>query len=149
MLSDIEISQPLDPSLLVTHHPKSFIICLYKSIPNETMILLKHYGTVVTFGPAYTNVPVSTFPFSYLIMDLRQEDHRSYYQRHVLRYQNQFNIILYRYAFETNNGIAFHNELCEFPSHQVSKEDFDEMLLESPLPAPPNCFLSWLKNLCK
>ena len=49
--------------------------------------------------------------------------------------------------FENNNGIAFHNEITEFPNIQISKDEFDFLLVESPLPEP-HCFLSLCRYCC-
>ena len=146
---DLDISQPLDPTLLVPYVPKPVVICLYRSIQSTSLSLLREYGKVVEFGPAYTNVPVTSFPFDYLILDLREEDHRFYYQRYIFRNHTNYHLILYRYSFETSNGIYFHNEITEFPSLQVSKDEFDMVLLESPLPAPPSCLVSLCRYFFK
>lgn len=152
MLHDIDISQPLDPApapdLVVIYKPKPFILCLFKTLPDESISLLRQYGKVVVFSQIYINIFIHKLVFDYLILDFREEEGRYYYQRFIKRYMDQYNIILYRYCFETNNGIEFHNELSTLPNRQVSKEEFDTMLLDSPIPAP-NCCFSFCKFLCK
>ena len=146
---DNVISQPIDPaSLVVDYVPKPFILCLYKSLSDSDIDVLRQHGRVILFGPAYINRPVHTFQFDYLIIDFREEDHRFYYQRYIKRHFDRYHIILFRYSFETNNGITFHNELVDFPPSQISKDEFDAGLLEPPLPAP-HCFLSLCHFCCK
>lgn len=152
MLHDIDISQPLDPSpssdLVVVYKPKSFILCLFKSLSDESISLMRQYGKVILFSQIYINISIHKLLFDYLIIDFREEEGRYYYQRFIRRYIDNYNIILYRYFFETNNGIQFNNELSTFPNRQVSKDEFDTMLLEPPIPAP-NCCFSFCKFLCK
>jgi hypothetical protein len=149
---DIDISQPLDPApvpyLVVVYKPKPFILCLYKSLSDESLSLLRQYGKVILFSQIYINISIHKLLFDYLIIDFRDEEARYYYQRFIKRYMDHYNIILYRYSFENNNGIEFHNELSTFPNRQVSKEEFDTILLETPIPAP-NCCFSFCKYLCK
>ena len=141
------ISQPFDPTLIVPYTHKPFVFCLFKSMDNSDITLLNQYGKVVIFGQAYINRPVHTFSFDYLIIDFRDNDHRFYYQKHIMKYHEQYHFILYRYSFETNHGILFHNELVDFPSHQVTKDEFESLLLEKPLPSP-NCLLSLCRYCC-
>lgn len=144
----IEISQSLDPPLIVPYYPKPFIIGLYKTLSSDTLQLLRQYGKVILFGNAYTNVPIQSLSFDYFIIDLREKDHRFYYKRYIYNYHEQYYCILYRYIFENNNGIFFHNELTEFPTTQITKEEFDTILLESPLPSPSCCLASLCNYIC-
>ena len=135
-------------SLLVPFTSKPFVLCLFKSLSEDQIELLKQHGKVIQFGPVFMNRSVHSFSFDYFIIDLREEDHRFYYQRHVMRYHEQFHIVLFRYSFETNQGILFHNELVDFPNYQISKEEFDVLLLETPLPSP-SCFMSLIRFCMK
>lgn len=134
-------------SLVVEYIPKSYIICLYKSIEENDIEHLRQHGKVVIFSRSYLNLPIHSYPFDYLLLDFREEDHRFYYRRHISTQHTHYHLILFRHCFETNNGIYFHNELTEFPRHQVLKEEFDAILLENPLPAP-NCCLSFFRFCC-
>jgi hypothetical protein len=139
----------LPDALIVPHIPKSIILCLYKSIQDDIIEQLSKNGKVIVFGQEHLNRPIYHFPFDYFIIDLRVEEQRFYFQRHISRYHIHYYFVLYRHSFETDNGIQFDNHLTEFPHDQVSKEEFDGMLLENPLPAP-NCLLSLCKYLfCK
>jgi hypothetical protein len=107
---------------------------------------LKEHGKVILFSPSFLNLPISSFPFDYFIIDFREDEQRFYFQRHVSKHREQFHFILIRHGFETNNGIFFHNEIVDFPSHPT-KDEFDMLLLESPFPAP-HCFLSLCSYVC-
>jgi len=146
------ISQTIEPnkiasSLIVEYIPKPYIICLYKSLEENDIEHLRQHGKVVLFCKSYTNLPIQSFPFDYLILDFRIEEHRYYYQRHIFHNYSNYHLILFRHCFETNNGISFHNELTDFPRHQVLKNELDALLLEKPLPAP-NCCLSLFRFCC-
>jgi hypothetical protein len=139
--------EPLEP-LYVFHKQKPFIICLFRDIPNEAETLLREYGKVIIFGPPFANRPLHLFLFDYFLLDFRKEEDRFYFKRFISNNSDSYFFILYRYYFETDHGMTFHNELVDFPSRQISKEEYDLMLLESPLPAP-HCFLSLCRYLCK
>jgi len=135
------------PTLIVDFVPKPFILCIYKSISKHDLDHMKQHGRVVEFGNAFVNRPIDSYPFDYLILDFREDDHRYYFQRHVYHHSSNYHLILYRRFFETNNGLTFHNEIIDFPPHNVFKEEFDNHLLENPIPAP-NCCLSLIRHCC-
>jgi len=142
------ISQPLDPSLMVEYNPKPVVICLFKSLSDTDFFSFQYHGKVIRFGPEHRNLPFSSFSFDYFIIDLRQEEQRFYFQRHIIKYTDSFSIILYRHCFETTL-IPFHNQLTDIPAPQINKEEFNLLLLDEQLPAP-NCLLSLCRYvLCK
>lgn len=141
------MNNELNSALIVDDRPKPFIICLFKSIPDSVLTILRNFGKVIIYGQAYINLPIETLEFDYFIIDLREEYHRFYCKRYVMKHLEKYYFILYRYFFENNNGIAFHNEITEFPNIQISKDEFDFLLVESPLPEP-HCFLSLCRYCC-
>lgn len=141
---DQEYLQPL----FVPYTPKPFILCLFKSLSESDMLLLRDYGKVIQFSQAYLNRPIQSYPFDYLVIDFRKEEERFYFKRHIVPFYEDFYFLLFRHSFESNHGMFFHNEITDFPNVQISKDDFDTMLLEKPLPSP-NCLLSLCRYLCK
>ncbi len=110
------------------------IICLYKSIPEDVVSLLKTYGKVIIWSSIYENINCDLIEFDYFIIDLREEQQRLYYQSFILH--KTYRLVLYRHSFETNNGIAFHNEITDFPPKRAFRNDFDTLLFQEPLPVP-------------
>jgi len=134
---------------IVPYHPKPFIFCLFKSISSDNISLLRSYGKVIQFGNQNKNLSIQSFEFDYFIIDFRIEEDRIYFKKYINPYRDHYYFILYRYFFETNNGLFFHNEMVDLPSYQITKEEFDMMLLETPISSPPNCMCSLYKYFCK
>ena len=126
-------------------HTKPIIICLFKSICSD---LLQKYGKVVRYESVYTNIQIDQIEFDYFIIDLRQEEDRFYYRRHIMYHYDDYFYLLYRYCFETNQGLFFHNEITELPPYQINKEEYDTLLLKPIIPVP-NCFISLIRYICK
>ncbi len=140
---------PLHVPLHVPHVPTPYVICMYRSLSTSILKRLSTYGKVIVLDSVYVTYPIHLFEFDYLVVDLREKEHRVYYQRYINKQRDHYSIILYRYEFQTNNEITVHNEIVDFPTQQVNKEEFDRVLLEPLLTEPPNCIASFFRNLCK
>ena len=96
---------------------------------------LSLYGKVIFLEESYQNIEPSKLIFDYLIIDLRNEINRNYYY------------ILYRYSFEGNNGLYYHNEITDFPSKQSTKNMYERLLLFENV-YEPNCCVSLCRICC-
>ena len=108
-----------------------FILCQYKSLSQSELTLLKHYGRVVHYSDQFRNIDCQFIPFDYFILDFRTIDERIYYQKYILPFLEKYRVILYKYAFETNNGIRVHNELTELPQKEAIKKAEEEQYKKS------------------
>jgi hypothetical protein len=139
-LSNLILPDKNAQRLEVTNEEK-IVICLYKSLDEDELELLKRYGKVLYFNSSYLNLSLDRFNFDYFILDLREEDHRIYFQK----YTSHTKRLLFRHSYETNNGVSFHNELSSLPKEQALKTDFDFLLFSQPIPSP-KCFISLFRS---
>jgi hypothetical protein len=107
---------------------KKIIICTHKDISKKDIDTLSLYGKVIFLDESYDNVDPTKLIFDFLIIDLRKEMNRNYYKIYLYKNQNYY-YVLYRFWFETNNGIFYNNEITEFPSQQSSKTNYYKVLL--------------------
>jgi len=123
------------------------VICLSKTLSKDDLKLLSYYGQVEPYSHnVHNNVELTNIDFDYFLLDLRKVEDRLYVQKHVLTHLDQINLVLFRYSFEGDNGVAYNVERTELPSKQISKKVFDELLLSKQLEAP-SCVISFLKAL--
>jgi hypothetical protein len=116
-----------------------FIFCLYKSLSNKDILLLQDYGKVIFYDSFLRNIDCKELTFDYFILNMKNKEERTYYQKFILSNSNEYRIILFRYDYETNNGLRVHNELCNLPEREAHKKDFDYLLLQETIVSPRCC----------
>lgn len=107
---------------------KKIIICIHRDISKKDIDTMSLYGKVVFLEDSFQNVEPEKLQFDFLIIDLRKDIHRNYYKIYLYK-NNNYYYVLYRYFFETNNGIFYNNEITDFPSQQSSKTNYLKILL--------------------
>jgi hypothetical protein len=125
---------------------KSIIVCIHKDISKKDINTLSLYGKVIFLEESYQNIDPSKLIFDYLIIDLRNEINRNYYKIYLYKNKNYY-YILYRYSFEGNNGLYYHNEITDFPSKQSTKNMYERLLLFENV-YEPNCCVSLCRICC-
>ena len=143
-ISNLILPEKNAPHMNYQPESNKIIICLYKTLSSDESFLLKKYGKVIEIDSSYLNIDCSLLSFDYLVIDFRVIHYRVYFQKYVMN-QNSYHLLLYRHSYETNNGIPFHNELCELPPEQALKIDFDKLLFMEPLPSP-KCYISLFRS---
>jgi hypothetical protein len=122
---------------------KKIVICIHKDIDKKDINILCLYGKVIFLEDSFQNIDPCKLSFDYLIIDLRKEIHRNYYKIYFYKNINYY-YILYRYSFESNNGVYYHNEITEFPLQQSTKYNYDKLLLLENIYEP-----KWCLSLCR
>jgi hypothetical protein len=155
-----KVSAPLHPS--PEPEPKKgklhlpFIFCEYKTLSKPDLQLLVSYGTVLRYANGYgthsgvncyKNRDPNEFVFDYLILNFRVQEERIYFQKYILPHHDHYHIILFRYPYETNNGIKVHNELTKLPLREAFAEDFNRLLLQEEIYSP-RCCISLYRVCC-
>lgn len=125
------------------YNDKRIVICIHKDIDKKNINILSLYGKVVFLEESFQNIDPSKLSFDYLIIDLRKEIHRNYYKIYFYKNTNYY-YILYRYSFESNNGIEYNNEITDFPLQQSTKYYYDKLLLLENVYEP-----KWCLSLCR
>ena len=142
--------QPVQAPPLVNYDPglvKKFVICLSKDLPSEELQLLQYYGRTISYDhDICNNIDLSTIDFSYFLLDLREANDRTYFQKIITPNIQMFHLILYKYEFQGDNGISFDVERSELPKKQMNSNIFNGLLLQSEI-QKPNCLFSLMKAL--
>jgi hypothetical protein len=125
---------------------KKIIICIHKDISKKEIDTLFLYGKVLFFEDCYVNIEPCELLFDYLIIDLRKPNQRDYYKLYLYN-KKEYYYILYRHWFESNNGCLYNNEITEFPSQQISKKNYDNILL-LPNIYEPKWYISLFRSCC-
>lgn len=107
---------------------KKIIICIHRDISKKDIDIMSLYGNVLFLEDSFQNIEPARLSFDFLIIDLRKDMHRNYYKIYLYK-NNNYYYVLYRYFFETNNGIFYNNEITDFPSQQSSKTNYLKILL--------------------
>lgn len=125
---------------------KKIIVCIHRDISKKDIDTLSLYGKVLFLEDFHQNIEPKFLFFDYLIIDLRNQVYRNYYKIHFYNNTNYY-YILYRYWFETNNGIFYNNEITEFPSQQSSKINYLKLLLLEQI-YEPKWYISLFRFCC-
>jgi len=125
---------------------KKIVICIHRDIDKKNIDILSLYGTVLFFEDSFQNINPEMMNFNYLILDFRKEIHRNYYKVYFYKNQNYY-FVLYRYWFESNNGISYHNEITDFPIQQSTKYNYDKLLLVENV-YEPKWYVSLFRYCC-
>lgn len=146
----LEVKQPENPVLVVLDN-QAFILAISRDLSDEEMELLKEYGKVVVFdAKVYTNIPIESVDFDYLVIDIRQSDDRHYLQRVNVQTLEKYNYVSICHSVQKNED--FHEEmgvdnvLTKLPPKQAFKNDFDRMMLQKKI-SKPNASISCIKSV--
>jgi hypothetical protein len=135
------------PALVIDLNVKKIVICISKDLSKEDIKLLEYYGRVISYDhDIINNVDLLTVDFDYFIVDLRNLNDRMYLQKIILPQVDKIHLILFKWPFESDNGISYSVERSQLPPKQVNKDIFDQLLLQKPIQSP-SCILSFLKAL--
>ena len=136
-----EVSPPLlnpDPQDL-----KKVIIMITRDISKDDRKLLSTFGVVKYYDDqVHLNLPLSQMSFDYLVVDMRNQTDRLFYQKSVLG-NTDYHQVLYKWSFENDMGLSFESEFSAFPGNQASKLAYDQLLCSPPITEPSAC-LSFL-----
>jgi len=127
---------------------KKIVICITRNVSKEDLKLLSSFGTVKSYdNDIHNNIDPSTLDFDYLLVDMREQADRLYFQKY-FKDNLSFHIVLYKFAFENDMGLSFESEFSSFPPVCATKKAYDTLLVTPPIPAPSVC-LSFLGALAK
>lgn len=140
-----------NPVALVVPDNQAFIIVLSRDISDEELHLLREYGKVVTFDHlVYTNIPIKSIDFDYLLIDLRKSEHRRYLQQIPVLLLETYNMISLCHSIQKHEDyhqeLGVDNVLSKLPPRQAFKPDFDMLLLQRKI-SKPNAGVSCIKSV--
>jgi len=116
---------------------KKFVLCITKDLKKEDKALFKDYRFVEYEDDIHKNIPIETYAWDFLVLDLREKSHRYTYMKEVAPNKYKYNIIAYGHAFELDDiDIEYDNALAKFPERQAKKIDFEMLLMLKRIKAP-------------
>lgn len=147
-IPDLDIGQPALPAkpefeAKLDLDIKKIVLCITRDMSEEDKALFNQYGKLVEYNDRiHANLPIDSYPWSYLVFDLRESEDRYALMRMVLPYKDQYRVIVYSYKFESDEIIPeADNHLSSFPKVQAKKIDFENLLLQKRI-AKPRCWVS-------
>jgi hypothetical protein len=139
------LSSPEPSNLIVNADPnvKKIVICITRDVDKDTLKQLAKFGEVISYDhDIHNNIDPANVDFSYLLIDMRQQADRIFYQKFIQNNLN-YHIVLYKWKFETDMGLSFESEFSEFPANQANKKMYDTLLITPPI-EPPSVCISFL-----
>jgi hypothetical protein len=123
-INDINYEAKLDLQV------KKFVLCITKDLKKEDKALFKDYRFVEYEDDIHKNIPIETYAWDFLVLDLRERGDRYCYMKEVAPNKHKYHVIAYGHAFELDEiDIEYDNALSKFPERQAKKEDFEMLLM--------------------
>jgi hypothetical protein len=109
---------------------RKFVLCITKDLKEEDLALFKEYRVVEYDDQTHRNIPIDTFAWDFLVLDLREKGDRYCLLKEVYPKKHKYNVIVYCHGFESEDvDVESDNVLTSFPMRQARKEDFELLLL--------------------
>ena len=121
---------------------RPFIIIHSRPILQEEKDLLRSYGELLEYSPAYVNIPLGKLRFRYLLLDINEKEARILLQKNATE---SYHIICICRWWEKEEAfleqIHPENILRKLPARSPFADDFNRMLLTGKVSAP-SCLLA-------
>jgi hypothetical protein len=142
-----ENKEPESKPLIQMNQVDKIVICISKALSKDEKKLLEFYGRVIEYDHSVNhNIPLREVECAYLLIDLRRDNDRYYLQKFILPVLSEIHLILFKHSWEGDDGMSYECERHELPPKQVSKKEFDLMLVQQPL-EHQSCLISLLKKV--
>jgi hypothetical protein len=121
---------------------KRFIIIHSRPMTQEEKDLLRSYGEVLEYSPAYVNLPLAKLRFQYLLLDINLKESRVLLQKNST---DDFHVVCLCRWWEQHldflKELHPENVLRHLPAKSPFVEDFNRMMLTSKVTSP-SCILA-------
>lgn len=123
---------------------KRYIIIHSRPVTQEEKDLLRSYGEVLEYSPAYVNLPLAKLRFQYLLLDINLKESRVLLQKNSTE---GFHIVCICKWWEAElpylQELHPENVLRHLPARSPFVEDFNQMLLKAKVTAPSCIIAIW------
>jgi hypothetical protein len=117
--------------------------------------LFNDYKFVEYDDSIHRNIPIHTYEWDFLVIDLREKQDRYLYMKEVIPARNKYTVLVYCHNFEADEPVDIDadNVITSFPARQARKEDFQMLLLMKRIRKPKwyvslfSCILSYAHRL--
>jgi len=121
---------------------KRFIIIHSRPMTQEEKDLLRSYGEVLEYSPAYVNLPLAKLRFQYLLLDINLKESRVLLQKNST---DDFHVVCLCRWWEQHldflKELHPENVLRHLPAKSPFVEDFNRMMLTGKVTSP-SCILA-------
>lgn len=122
---------------------KKIVLCITKDLKAEDKALFSDYKVVEFDSDTHKNIPITTFSWDILVLDLREKGDRYCMMKEVNPNRDKYKVIAYCHGFEVDDvDVDCDNVLTSFPVRQARKEDFEMLLMMKRITKP-----KWWKSL--
>jgi hypothetical protein len=119
-------------------HIKKIVICITKDLTADDEKLFTNYGKLVYYDDRlHSNLPIDTYPWDYLVFDVRESGDRYALMNSVLNKRDKYTVIVYSYAFEKDEIVPdADNHISSLPKAMARREDWEALLLQKRISKP-------------
>ena len=129
----VEYEAKLDVPLGV----RKFVLCITKDLKEEDLALFKDYRMVEYDDQTHRNIPIDTFAWDFLVLDMREKGDRYCLIKEVYPKKHKYHVIVYCHGFEEDDvDVEADNVLTSFPIRQARREDWELLLLSHRVKKP-------------
>ena len=109
---------------------KQFILCITKDLSDEDKALFGKINVVEYDDAVHKNLPIDSFDFDVLVLDMRETGDRYAYMKQVHPKKDKYNVVCYCHAFERDEIVPeADNTLFKLPEKQATAQIFLDLLL--------------------
>lgn len=123
---------------------KPFIIIHSREVLQDEKDLLRSYGEVLEYSPAYVNIPLAKLRFRYLLLNINEKEARVLLQKNSTE---AYHVVCLCRWWEKEESfleqIKPENVLRKLPARSPFADDFNRMLLTSKVSAPSCALAIW------
>ena len=124
-LNEVKQPEPLRP----LKDKKQYIMCITRDLSKEDKELFAKLDVVEYDDKIHKNLPINSFDFDVLIMDLREQGDRYCFMKEVAPHSEKYFIVVYCHAFEKDEYVNCDNQLFKLPEKQATPAAWLDLLL--------------------
>ena len=151
----IQVQAPAPAPAPAPQAQKQLILCITRDLTAEQLQLFQQLVVVKYDDDVHKNLPITSFQFDVLILDLREKGDRYCYTVQVAPNKALYNVVCYCYKFEMHEDVIADadNALATLPVKQATAQAFLNLLLVKRIQKPRwyislfRCILSGYKEI--
>ena len=135
MSLQVPILNSVAASQAVNDAPKRLILTITRTLTEDKM-LFKDFKLIEYDHDIHHNLPINSYDWEILILDLREKGDRYCYLKEVQSSRDQYKVVVFSYKFEGEILDDPDNVIYKLPERQARKEDFYQLLLAKRINKP-------------
>jgi len=123
-LNEVKQPEPLRPL-----KDKQYILCITRNLSKQDKELFGKLDVVEYDDKLHKNLPIDSFDFDVLIMDLREQGDRYCFMKEVAPNRHKYFIVVFCHSFEKDEYVDCDNQLFKLPEKQATAQAWLDLLL--------------------